>query len=179
MSATDKSQTLDLPVRTRDGLSEERKSSIRHALQKYRARVLEQNMRELVEVIDEVELAPPMNWDGRVCSEEEAPEKRIDNLQDSLEFCFDPPDPTITTVRDFSSEDKRDRLIRDCRLDGVTHGEVDTALRNAWIEDVEKRMSTAGRAQVRPDSLPADLKYLMTLVRGICGPGLPQWRMFN
>lgn len=136
-------------------------------------------MGELVKVMDEIESTPPINWDGRTCSDEEAPEKRIEALQDSLEFCFNPPDPTINTARDFLSEDKRDVLIRVCRLDGVTHGEVDIAFRNAWIDDVEKRMSTAERAQVRPDCLPADLKYLMTLVRGICGPGLPQWRMFN
>lgn len=179
MLAKDECQTLDLPIRTRDELSNERKSSIRNALQKYRERVLEQNLNELKTVIDDLESSLPRTWTGEICKEDETPKMRLRTLDDSHDVHLDPPDPTIATVRDFLSEDRRENLIRTNRLDGITHGEVDLAVRNAWIEDVEKKMSTAERALIRPNSLPADLKYLMTLVRGICGPGLPDWRFFN
>lgn len=173
------SATVDLPIRVVDGLSEERKSSIKNALQKYRKRVLEQNMRALEGLIEEIESVPPIVWPGTKCREDEVPRKRIENLWDHHDIWLDPPDLTVTTVRDFLSEDRRESLIRTCRLDGITHGEVDIAARNAWIEDVERRMSKSERAEVRPDGLPADLKYLMTLVRGLYGPGLPEWRFYN
>lgn len=69
--------------------------------------------------------------------------------------------------------------MRSCRLDGILHGQVDIKARKAWIEKTEERARTAERAKVHPDGLPAELKYLMTLVRGICGNGLPQYRYFG
>ncbi|KAK4498383.1 hypothetical protein PRZ48_011041 [Zasmidium cellare] len=114
------SATVDLPIRIHDGLSEERKGSIRQALQKYQKRVLEQNMRALEKLIEEVESTPPIVWPGTRCREDEAPRKRIENLWDHHGVWLDPPDPTVTTVRDFLSEDRRQSLIRTCRLDGIT-----------------------------------------------------------
>lgn len=182
MSATDGAQNVDLPVRTADGLSEERKSSIRNAVQRYRERVLQQNMSELERVIEDIESKPPRGppyppYQGQPlnCSEDEAPQKRIEYLQSTYGIQLDPEDPTVRTVSDFLSEDRRENLIRTNRLDGVSPGEVN-ATRNAWIQDVEERMATAERARVRPNALPADLKYLMTLVRGLSRPGLPQER---
>lgn len=109
-------------------------------------------------------------------SPEELPERRIERLQTGCGIQLDPPDPSITSVRDFLSEDRRENLVRNCRLDGILHGEVDIKAREAWIEKTEENIRTAERAKVHPDGLPAELKYLMTLVRGICGNGLPHYR---
>lgn len=174
MLAKDERQTFDLPDRTREELSDERRTSIRNALQSYRERVLEQNLSELRKVINEIESDPPSS---PKITEDEASKERIESLREDSDIWLD--DPTITTIRDLLSEDRRENLIRTNRLDGITHGEVDLAVRNAWIEDIEKKMSTDERALIRPSGLPADLKYLMTLVRGICGPGLPDWRFYN
>ncbi|KAK4506059.1 hypothetical protein PRZ48_004024 [Zasmidium cellare] len=165
------SSTTNLPIRSgRDSqLSQERKSGIENALQKYRSRVLELNLHALEIAIQDIE------------QQDLSPEERLSEVFDGYGIRLDPEDPTITAPRDFLSEDRRENLIRTNRLDGTTHGDVDLAGRNAWIENTERKIAAAERVadEVRPEGLPADLKYLMTLVRGLCGPGLPQYRFYG
>lgn len=51
--------------------------------------------------------------------------------------------------------------------------EVDIASKSEGIEDVGRRIATSEGATICPNGLPADLNYLMTLVRGICGQECP------
>ncbi|KAI5361215.1 hypothetical protein Slin15195_G123280 [Septoria linicola] len=111
---------------------------------------------------------------------EELPKRRIERLEDGYGIRLEhPPDPSITCIGDFLSDGRREYLVRSCRLDGIVHGEVDLEARQAWIERTEEQIRTAERMVVQLDGLPAELKYLMTLGRGICGNGLPQYRSFG
>lgn len=172
------SHPLHLPLRPRreSQLSHERKGSIERALQKYRERVLELNMHALEIAIQCLE-----QQQQQLSLEELSTEERLEELEECEGIWLDPPDPTITSIRDFLSEDRRENLIRTCRLDGTTHGEVDLVARNEWIENTERKISTIESIddEIRPNGLPADLKYLITLVRGLCGPGLPRYRFYG
>lgn len=165
------SSTIELPLRPsgEPQLSQERKSSIEHALQKYREKVLELNIHALEIAIQDIE------------QQQLSPEDRLKEVYDGYGIRLDPPDPTITSPREFLSEDRRENLIRTNRLDGTTHGEVDLASRNEWTENTERKIASAERIDddIRPKGLPVDLKYLMTLVRGLCGPGLPRYRFYG
>lgn len=186
MSSTDAdaSHSFDLPLRGGEGLSQERKTSIAHALQKYQNRVLEINMATLETAISDLETRKIKRmefWPSLPSLDpEELPRRRIERLEDDYGIRLDyPPDPSITSIRDFLSDDRRDNLVRSCRLDGIVHGEVDLEAREAWIKKTEGQIRAAERTKVHPDGLPAGLTYLMTLVRGISGNGLPQYRYFG
>lgn len=179
-SDADATHSFDLPVRGGGGmgLSPERKTSIENALEKYRNRVLEINMATLETVISDLENSEIKPSIGP----EEILKQRIEELQDRYGIRLEhPPDPSITSIRDILSEDRRENLVRSCWLDGIVQGEgeIDIEAREAWIEKTEEQTRTAERTEVHPDGLPAELKYLMTLVRGICGNGLPEYRYFG
>ncbi|KAI7472645.1 hypothetical protein KC357_g5660 [Hortaea werneckii] len=175
-------QSRDSTIDTQIGssLNQERKSSIEHALRKYRDRVLELNMNTLTSAIQHmgnktdfgpadfpVPFSVPVSL--RRMSLQAFEEKHGVHLEDS----------SITELRDLLSEDRRESLIQTNRLDGIRHGQVDLDARNAWIERTETTMADAKPVKARPNGLPPALKYLMTLVRAICGVGLPKHRYYG
>ena len=171
-----KMASSDISIRGASGLSQERKTSIENALQKYRRRVLELNMNALEYIVQDIEQQSPP-------SPSECPADRLPALciaQLKKEHGIVLKDHTVTSIRDFLSEARRQALIEENQLDGVIHGgPVNLASRRAWIDDIEQKITTYENARARPSSLPADLKYLMTLVRGMCGPGLPNHRFYD
>ncbi|KAI6832888.1 hypothetical protein KC332_g6502 [Hortaea werneckii] len=180
MAAGIEPQLHGLAIHTQTGsnLSPDRKSSIEHALRKYRSRVLELNMNTLISVIQQIEATTSYKradfWDS-------VPDDlRSMRLQAIIErHGIHLEDDSISEVRELLSEDHREDLVRTNRLDGVRHGQVDVDARNAWIERTETAMANAKRASIQPDGLPPALKYLMTLVRAICGVGLPRYRYYG
>lgn len=169
--ADNEAQTLDLPTRGA-GLNEERKQSIRNALQRYRETVLELNMKVVEIVVQDTEEQPP----PEDCPEDRVEKARIEHLRVAYGLRLDLPDSSISTVRDLLSDDRREALIASCQLDGVNHGEVDIAGRERWLADLEREALNVQGAEPRPNPFPKDLKYLGALVRGMCGPGLPEYR---
>lgn len=182
-NSADVPQVFDLPIHPGNSvLSHERKSSIQRALRNYRARVLELNMAALNSAIEALEQETrPIHFSFRSThvSPDELPKQRIESLRERYGIYLNPPDPTIMMVRDLLSEDRRENLVRTCRLDGISHGEIDHAARKAWIEKTETKIMAVDRTHGRPDGLPAELKYLMSLVHGLCGPGLPNDRFLG
>ncbi|KAK4611796.1 hypothetical protein CLAFUR4_13045 [Fulvia fulva] len=177
----DASQSFDLPLRGGDGLRQEQSTAIEDALRKYRNRVLEINMAKLETAISDIETREIKTMEfwpkTPKLDPEELPQRRVERLEGDYGVRLEhPQDPSITSIRDFLSEDRRGNLVRSCRLDGVVHGEVDIEALEAWIEKTEEQIRTAERTEIHLDGLPAELKYLMTLIRGICGNGLPAYR---
>lgn len=182
MPSTEVTTTFDLPIRLE--LSRERQSSIEQALRRYRNRVLEDNINVLNALVEAVgdddpprQQCPPYGKrDGPL---EKRPKRQLDWLAEDHGICLMPEDPSVKTVADLLSEDRRQTLVQSCQLDGTRCGEVDLAARNALFDDVESKIATSGNVRARPEGFPADLKYLLTLVRGICGPGLPDYRLLQ
>lgn len=79
----DASHSFDLPLRGGDGLSQQRKTSIKNALQKYRNRVLEINMATLETAISGLEtreIKPIEFWSSTPnLGPEELPKRRIED----------------------------------------------------------------------------------------------------
>ncbi|GAB1730568.1 hypothetical protein NU195Hw_g9392t1 [Hortaea werneckii] len=164
-----------IQTQTGSSLSSERKSSIEHALRKYRDRVLELNMNTLTLAIQQIEATTSYKtadfWDS---VPNDLRSMRLQAIKEDLGIYLE--DDSISEVRELLLEDRREDLIRTNRLDGVRHGQVDKDARNAWIGRTETAMADAVRATIQPNGLPPALKYLMTLVRAICGVGLPRYR---
>lgn len=118
----DAPQRFDLPLRVGDGmgLSTERNTSIENALQNYRNRVLEINIAALETAILDLET----HEFNATIGPEELFTRRMEQLKDIYGVRLEhPPDPSITSIRDFLSEDRRGNLVRSCWLDGIVHGE--------------------------------------------------------
>jgi len=153
-------------------MNEERQSSISAALQSYRNTVQDLNLSALRIALASVEEKPALPD----VKEDEVRQLRLELLRSEYRIRLDSSDITVSDIRDFLSGGARELFIATCSLDGVNHGTVDVKEREAWFADLWDRVSNTEGISNRPKGLPEDLKYLSTLVRGICGPGLPGYR---
>lgn len=108
------------------------------------------------------------------CPEDEVRDSKLQLLRD--EYGIHLEDEELASISDFLSEDHLEKLTATCSLDGVNHGEVDEAARESWFGGLWSDINSIGSGERRPQGLPKDLRYLSTLVPGIYGPGLPNYR---
>ncbi|CZT21377.1 uncharacterized protein RCC_07240 [Ramularia collo-cygni] len=166
-------------------LDDQRRESIASASQNYRDVVLEQNLEALRYLV--------------VAAEGEAEGLRKDDLPDeeirdaclrlfSEQYGLISPDAGVATPASSLDDSVLPNTIKRCSLDGIDHGAVDVQKREAWFDAVHTAIASlhvqpddqdphnAVAEHFRPLCLPADFQYLATLVRGVCGPGLPHYR---
>lgn len=90
-------------------------SSSTLSLNKYRERVLELNMAALkagVQDLEQREFRPMDFWPKKPdLSPEGLSKRRIEKLEENYGIWLNPPDPTISSIRDILSKDRREDLV--------------------------------------------------------------------
>lgn len=160
-------------------MDDERQASIREALQTYRDRVKECNLSLLQAVIDRV--ATMQAHSNRPTSEQDTQERRVLAIAKKCFGAWDAAEFPSAPQDLLAIDHVRESLIIRYSLDGLHHDSIDAATRSAWFATLNNAIAVVSleAGMPRPESLPASLKYLCTLVCGICGPGLPNWRFLH
>ncbi|PMD36837.1 hypothetical protein L207DRAFT_515328 [Hyaloscypha variabilis F] len=163
------SGTFVLPLRTgkANDLDEERRTKIATALHQYRETVSQHNFFLLRVLVEAMEAEPlPSGVSARVAQTLHIAQLRDQHLGTLPE--------SVKSPRDLLNDDVRAEIVSRARLDGVAHRPVDLKVREEYFAFIQTRIAEK-KVEVA-EFPPADLEYLCTLVSGITGPGLPNYR---